>query len=134
MRAVVLHRGEDGYWVVESPSLFLQGMAGSQIPIATSHGEGRVRFDDDLARYTSSYTVAMRYVDNYGKVADDYPANPNGSLDGICGLCSEDGRVTIMMPHPERVVLTQQNSWHPDDWGVDGPWMRIFRNARVAVD
>ncbi len=119
--------------VVESPSLFLQDMPGSQLPIATSHGEGRVKFDDDLARYTASYTVAMRYVDNYGKVADDYPANPNGSIDGICGLCSEDGRVTIMMPHPERVVLTQQNSWHPDDWGVDGPWMRMFRNARVAI-
>ena len=119
--------------VVESPSLFLQDMAGSVLPIVTSHGEGRVRFDNDLARYTSSYTVTMRYVDNYGKVADDYPANPNGSLDGICGLCSEDGRVTIMMPHPERVALTQQNSWHPDDWGVDGPWMRMFRNARVAI-
>ncbi len=119
--------------VVESPSLFLQGMAGSRIPIVTSHGEGRTTFDDDLARYTSSYTVAMRYVDNYGNVADDYPANPNGSLDGICGLCSEDGRVTIMMPHPERVALTQQNSWHPDDWGVDGPWVRMFRNARVAI-
>ena len=119
--------------VVESPSLFFQGMAGSRMPIATSHGEGRATFLDDTARYASSYTVAMRYVDNYGEVADKYPANPNGSLDGICGLSNEDGRVTIMMPHPERVALTRQNSWHPDEWGEDGPWMRLFRNARVAV-
>ncbi len=119
--------------VVESPSLLLQGMAGSRLPIATSHGEGRAEFADDTARYSASYTVAMRYVDNYGEVADKYPANPNGSADGICGLSNDDGRVTIMMPHPERVALTRQNSWHPDDWGEDGPWMRIFRNARVAI-
>jgi phosphoribosylformylglycinamidine synthase len=119
--------------IVESPSLFLDGMAGSRLPIATSHGEGRVVFGSDEARYAASYTVAMRYVDNYGEVADKYPANPNGSTDGICGLSSEDGRVTIMMPHPERVAMTRQNSWHPDDWGEDGPWMRMFRNARLAV-
>ena len=119
--------------VVESPSLFLQNMAGSRLPIATSHGEGRATFRDDTARYASSFTVAMRYVDNYGEVADSYPANPNGSHDGICGLSNEDGRVTIMMPHPERVALTRQNSWHPDEWGEDGPWMRLFRNARIAV-
>ena len=119
--------------IVESPSLFLHGMAGSRLPIATSHGEGRAVFPDDMSRYAASYTVALRYVDNYGEVADAYPANPNGSVDGICGLCNEDGRVTIMMPHPERVALTRQNSWHPDDWGEDGPWMRMFRNARVAL-
>jgi phosphoribosylformylglycinamidine synthase len=119
--------------VVESPSLFLDGMAGSRLPIATSHGEGRAEFADDGARYAASYTVAMRYVDNHGEVADKYPANPNGSVDGICGLSNEDGRVTIMMPHPERVALTRQNSWHPDDWGNDGPWLRMFRNARVAI-
>ena len=120
--------------VVESPSLFLSGMAGSRMPIATSHGEGRAVFADDAARYTSSYTVAMRYIDNYGQVADKYPANPNGSTDGICGLSNEDGRVTIMMPHPERVAMTRQNSWHPDVWGAEGPWMRMFRNARNALD
>ena len=119
--------------IVESPSLFLQGMAGSRLPIATSHGEGRAVFADDTARYTSSYTVAMRYIDNYGEVADKYPANPNGSVDGICGLSNDDGRVTIMMPHPERVALTRHNSWHPEDWGEDGPWLRMFRNARVAI-
>jgi phosphoribosylformylglycinamidine synthase len=119
--------------IVESPSLFLAGMAGSRLPIATSHGEGRAVFADDTARYSASYTVALRYVDNYGEVADRYPANPNGSTDGICGLANEDGRVTIMMPHPERVALTRHNSWHPDDWGEDGPWMRMFRNARAAI-
>ena len=119
--------------IVESPSLFLQDMAGSRLPIATSHGEGRAVFADDTARYSASYTVALRYVDNYGEVADTYPANPNGSVDGICGLSNDDGRVTIMMPHPERVALTRQNSWHPDEWGEDGPWMRMFRNARAAI-
>jgi phosphoribosylformylglycinamidine synthase len=119
--------------IVESPSLFLAGMAGSRLPIATSHGEGRAVFVDDTARYSASYTVALRYVDNRGQVADTYPSNPNGSTDGICGLSNEDGRFTIMMPHPERVALTWQNSWHPEDWGEDGPWMRMFRNARVAV-
>jgi len=119
--------------VLESPSIFLEGMAGSRMPIATSHGEGRVAFGNDTDRYMASHTIAVRYVDNYGNVADEYPANPNGSLDGICGLSSDDGRVTIMMPHPERVARTLQNSWHPDDWGADGPWMRLFRNARVAI-
>ena len=119
--------------VLESPSIFLEGMAGSQIPIATSHGEGRVSFRDDADRYMASHMIAARYIDNYGKVADKYPANPNGSPDGICALSNDDGRVTIMMPHPERVARTIQNSWHPDDWGDDGPWMRMFRNARVAI-
>ena len=119
--------------VLQSPSLFLDGMAGSIIPIATSHGEGRVAFSSDTDRYMASYTIALRYVDNYGDVADQYPANPNGSLDGICGLANEDGRVTIMMPHPERVARTMQNSWHPREWGNDGPWLRMFRNARVAI-
>jgi phosphoribosylformylglycinamidine synthase len=108
-------------------------MAGSRLPIASSHGEGRVVFQSDADRYASSYTIAARYVDNYGNVADTYPANPNGSHDGICALSNEDGRVTIMMPHPERVALTVQNSWHPAEWGEDGPWMRMFQNARAAV-
>ena len=119
--------------VVESPSLFLAGMAGSRLPIATSHGEGRTTFDDDASRFSASYTVALRYVDNYGEVAETYPANPNGSTDGICGLSNDDGRFTIMMPHPERVALTRQHSWHPPEWDEEGPWMRMFRNMRVAV-
>jgi len=117
--------------VLESPSVFLAGMAGSHLPIATSHGEGCAEFASDDAR--AGARVALRYIDNYGNSAQQYPANPNGSVDGICGLSNDDGRFTIMMPHPERVARTTQNSWHPDNWGDDGPWMRIFHNARVAV-
>jgi phosphoribosylformylglycinamidine synthase len=117
--------------VLDSPSIFLAGMNGSRIPIATSHGEGRAVFSSDENRERAQ--VALRYVDNRGEVAFAYPLNPNGSADGICGLSSDDGRATIMMPHPERVARTTQNSWHPDDWGDDGPWLRMFRNARVAV-
>lgn len=117
--------------VTDSSSLFFSGMNGSRLPIATSHGEGRAVFANAAAK--SAARIALRYVDNYGEVANRYPANPNGSVDGICGLTSEDGRVTIMMPHPERVALTMQNSWHPADWGNDGPWLRMFRNARAAI-
>ncbi|MEM1174181.1 MAG: phosphoribosylformylglycinamidine synthase [Pseudomonadota bacterium] len=119
--------------VVESPSIFFAGMAGSRLPIATSHGEGRVVFDSDADRYAASFAVGLRYIDNRGEVADRYPANPNGSVDGICGLSNDDGRVTIMMPHPERVAMARQHSWCPDEWNGDGPWMRMFRNARVAI-
>ena len=76
--------------------------------------------------------MTLRYVDNYGNIAESYPANPNGSELAVCGLASADGRVTITMPHPERVALTIQNSWHPEEWGEEGPWMRMFRNARAA--
>jgi len=117
--------------VIESPSLFLGEMAGSRMPIATSHGEGRAVFAS--AQSESAAHVALRYIDNYGFVAEKYPANPNGSVNGVCGLSTDDGRVTIMMPHPERVVRTTQNSWHPENWGDDGAWMRMFRSARVAV-
>ncbi len=117
--------------IAPSPSIFLTGMEGSRLPIATSHGEGQAVFADGNAQLAAN--IALRYVDNYGNPAKRYPANPNGSVDGICGLANEDGRVTIIMPHPERVARTTQNSWHPDDWGDDGPWMRLFRNARVAI-
>ena len=76
----------------------------------------------------------MRFVDNHGKVTETYPANPNGSPRGITGLTSRDGRVTIMMPHPERVFRAVQNSWCPEEWDEDGAWMRMFRNARVWVN
>ncbi|SKA46976.1 phosphoribosylformylglycinamidine synthase [Enterovibrio nigricans] len=121
--------------VQESPSLFLSGMAGSHMPIAVSHGEGRVevRNAEHLAAIEQSGTVALRYLDNFGKVTESYPANPNGSPNGITGLTTTDGRVTIMMPHPERVFRTVANSWHPDNWGEDSAWMRMFRNARVKL-
>ncbi|MBL1378637.1 phosphoribosylformylglycinamidine synthase [Zobellella iuensis] len=117
--------------VQDSPSLFLSGMAGSRLPIAVSHGEGRVQpLNADIAAIEASGTVALRYVDNQGQATERYPFNPNGSANGITGLSSEDGRVTIMMPHPERVFRTVANSWYPQSWGEDGGWMRIFRNAR----
>ncbi len=119
--------------VQDSPSLFLSGMAGSVLPIAVSHGEGRAEFHDDDHRWTleESGQVALRYVTNRGQVAERYPANPNGSPGGVAALASADGRVTIAMPHPERVFRTVQHSWHPDGWSEDGPWMRIWRNARA---
>jgi len=118
--------------VTQSPSLLLQGMVGSQMPIAVSHGEGRVEVRDaaHLAQLESKGLVALRYVDNAGCVTESYPANPNGSPNGITAVTSETGRVTVTMPHPERVFRTVANSWHPENWGEDGPWMRIFRNAR----
>ncbi|KAF0656161.1 hypothetical protein L244_32965, partial [Salmonella enterica subsp. enterica serovar Worthington str. BCH-3194] len=121
--------------VTQSPSLLLQGMVGSQMPIAVSHGEGRVEVRDDahLAALESKGLVALRYVDNFGKVTETYPANPNGSPNGITAVTTENGRVTIMMPHPERVFRTVANSWHPENWGEDSPWMRIFRNARKQL-
>ncbi|WP_422417364.1 phosphoribosylformylglycinamidine synthase [Pseudomonas sp. GZD-222] len=122
--------------VQESNSIFLQGMAGSRMPIAIAHGEGHAEFESEeaLLQADLSGCVALRFVDNHGKVTETYPANPNGSPRGITGLTSRDGRVTIMMPHPERVFRAVQNSWRPDDWNEDAAWMRMFRNARVWVN
>ena len=121
--------------ILESPALFFAGMQGSVLPIAVAHGEGRVEFADDAAAAAvmDSGLVAARYVDGRGAVATRYPQNPNGSALGITGLTTTDGRVTIMMPHPERVFRAVTNSWHPEEWGENGPWLRMFRNARVWV-
>jgi phosphoribosylformylglycinamidine synthase len=121
--------------VMDSPSVFLQGMAGSRLLIASSHGEGRAEFaaPDHLADLTRAGRLAVRYVDNYGQPTVRYPSNPNGSPGGAAGFSSADGRVTIMMPHPERVFRATQHSWCPDGWGEDGPWMRMFQNARAWV-
>ncbi|MFP2506768.1 phosphoribosylformylglycinamidine synthase [Buttiauxella gaviniae] len=121
--------------VTSSPSLLLQGMVGSHMPIAVSHGEGHVEVRDaaHLAALESKGLVALRFIDNFGKVTQNYPANPNGSPNGITAVTNESGRVTIMMPHPERVFRTVSNSWHPAEWGEDSPWMRIFRNARKQL-
>jgi len=118
--------------VLPSPSLFLAGMAGSRLPVAVAHGEGRAEFGDPAAaaRLVDEGLVALRYVDGRGATATRYPTNPNGSPLGITGLTSRDGRFTVMMPHPERVFRTVQYSWHPDEWGEEGPWLRLFRNAR----
>ncbi|WP_295392937.1 phosphoribosylformylglycinamidine synthase [uncultured Thiodictyon sp.] len=120
--------------VLPTPSILLAGMAGSRMPIAVAHGEGRAEFRDAAHLAAAGPSVAVRYLENDGQVAERYPANPNGSPGGIAGLTSLDGRVTIMMPHPERVFRAVQHSWHPDGWGRDGPWLRLFRNARVWVD
>jgi phosphoribosylformylglycinamidine synthase len=119
--------------VSESPSLFLAGMAGSRLPIVVAHGEGRAEFrpDVDPQQLLDARLVTLRYVDHYGQVAARYPANPNGSPLGITGLTTRDGRFTVMMPHPERVFRAVQYSWHPPEWGEDGPWLRMFRNARA---
>lgn len=119
--------------VTDSPSVLLEGMAGSCMPIAVAHGEGRAEFADPTQLEAVVGQVVLRYIENDGQVAVRYPANPNGSPEGITGLCNADGRVTIMMPHPERVIRSVTNSWHPDDWDKDGPWMRLFRNARRWV-
>ncbi|MDH5254660.1 MAG: phosphoribosylformylglycinamidine synthase [Gammaproteobacteria bacterium] len=117
--------------VLPSRSVLLEGMAGSRLLIATSHGEGLATFAPGHRQACEAAgQLAVRYVDNHGRPAETYPANPNGSPGGIAGLCSEDGRVTILMPHPERVHRTVQHSWHPAGWGDDGPWLRLFRNAR----
>jgi len=115
----------------ESRSLFFAGMAGSRLPIAVAHGEGRAEFRTAADEQQAAALTVMRFVDNRGAVATCYPANPNGSPQGIAGLVSEDGRVAIMMPHPERVFRSSQNSWRPAGAGEDSGWMRIFRNARV---
>jgi phosphoribosylformylglycinamidine synthase len=119
--------------IQSSPSILFAGMEGSRIPIVTAHGEGKAVFRDAAQRDAARYLVAGRYVDNRGKVTETYPYNPNGSPQGITALTTPDGRFNILMPHPERVFRTVAMSWHPEEWGEDSPWMRIFRNARAFV-
>ena len=115
--------------VQASPSIFFKDMADSLLPVVVAHGEGRAEFGGDPALAQ----VALSYVDNDGQTTTHFPANPNGSPQGITGLTTPDGRFTIMMPHPERCFRSLQNSWHPADWQEDGAWLRMFRNARVWV-
>jgi len=118
--------------VLQSDSVLFEGMAGTRIPVVVAHGEGRAQFAQDaLKTLRAKNQVSLRFVDNYGRTTDRYPFNPNGSTDAVTGLCAADGRVTIMMPHPERNFRTVTNSWHPGDWGEHGPWLRIFQNARA---
>lgn len=118
--------------IENSPSILLNNMANSIIPVVVSHAEGRAKFINSQA--VSKVAVALRYVDNHGQLSERYPYNPNGSPNGIAGVTSNDGRVTLMMPHPERVFRSIQMSWRPDDWGEDSPWMHMFRNARIWID
>lgn len=122
--------------IEETPSIMLAGMAGSHLPVAIAHGEGRAEFSSDTAANTcdTSGLVSLRYVDNSIQPTQQYPANPNGSTAAIASVTSSDGRSTIMMPHPERVYRAVANSWKPAEWQEDGAWLRLFRNARVFVD
>ena len=119
----------------DTNSLWFKGMAGSHMPIAVSHGEGQVEFNstEQLAGLKAQGLIAAQYIDNNGNSTEVYPANPNGSVEGITAITNVDGRVAIMMPHPERVFRAVSNSWYPEDWTEDGAWMRLFRNARVAL-
>ncbi len=117
--------------IFESPSVLLTDMAGSRIPVAVAHGEGRVQFANESD--IDEVEVSVGFVDNHGQLTEQYPLNPNGSPHGVTGFCSDDGRATILMPHPERVARTVTHSWHPPEWGDRGPWMRLFDNARVYV-
>jgi phosphoribosylformylglycinamidine synthase len=110
-------------------------MEGSILPIAVAHGEGRAEFSSALnqQKLESSGLIAARFVDHHGVTTQHYPENPNGSPGGITALTSNDGRATILMPHPERVYRSVQLSWHPDDMGNHGPWLRLFQNARAFV-
>jgi phosphoribosylformylglycinamidine synthase len=121
--------------VPPSPSVLFAGMTDSILPIVVSHGEGRAEFSSSGAATNMliDRLVALQFVDHYDRIAEHYPENPNGSPLGIAAVTTPDGRVTALMPHPERIYRTVQHSWHPKQWGEHGPWMRLFRNARVFV-
>jgi len=119
--------------ILPSPSVLFAGMHGALLPVAVAHGEGRAWFaqDGDLEACMQQQLIAVRHSDGRGNAARAYPANPNGTPAGLAALTTPDGRATIIMPHPERVYRTVQNSWHPQEAGADSGWMRMFRNARV---
>lgn len=117
-------------------SPWLASMQDSVIAVAIAHGEGRAEFDQagDYQALVSNDQIALQYVDSRYQVASQYPANPNGTPNGLAGLTANAGQTLIMMPHPERVFRSVQNVWRDPSWGEDGPWLRLFRNARQALD
>lgn len=120
--------------VERTKSVLLKGMQDSILPIAVAHGEGYAQMSEQsLNELTRHGQIALRYVDSQGNPTEHYPLNPNGSPEGITGVCSTDGRVTLMMPHPERTLRAVNHSWKPDEWTNDGAWMRLFRNARAFL-
>ena len=118
-----------GVRINNSKSLFFAGMQGSVMPIAIAHGEGKASFKSKLP----DNAISLQYVDHSGNASQIYPHNPNGSENAAAAICDETGRVTIMMPHPERVFRAVQNSWHPNNWEERSPWMRMFENAREWI-
>ena len=120
--------------VKDSASLLFNGMQGSTMPVVVAHGEGRADVSNDSLNYLNKHNqVTMNYINNNLQITDIYPFNPNGSPQGATGFCNEDGRFTIMMPHPERLFRSVQYSWRPKEWAENGPWMRMFRNARSSL-
>lgn len=120
--------------VEKSNSVLLDAMEGSILPIAVAHGEGRlVATNEQIATLNANDQVVLRYVDSHGNPTQHYPLNPNGSPEAITGLTSQDGRATVMMPHPERTFRALQHSWKPEEWQEDGAWLRMFRNARKFI-
>ena len=117
----------------ESPSILFAGMTGSRIPVATAHGEGQAVFRDQAQQNAIRWLAAAQFVDNDGRATEGFPANPNGSPLGMTAFTTANGRFNIMMPHPERVSLAVNLSWHPKEWKNESPWMRMFRNARAWV-
>ena len=122
--------------IVSSRSILFDGMQGARVPIAVAHGEGRMQFDNDSTpdELEKAQLLCARFIDSSGRPTLHYPENPNGSVGGVTALCNDDGRITIMMPHPERVFRAVQHSWRPENWLEHGPWMRLFDNARRWVD
>ena len=120
--------------IERTKSVLLKGMQESILPIAVAHGEGFATLSDtDIAGMSAHGQIVMRYVDSHGTATEHYPLNPNGSPQGVTGICSTDGRVTLMMPHPERNLMAYNHSWKPEAWDNDGAWMRMFRNARAFL-
>ncbi|MBL7000853.1 MAG: phosphoribosylformylglycinamidine synthase subunit PurQ, partial [Gammaproteobacteria bacterium] len=121
--------------IMPSASIFLRDMQGSKMPVVVAHGEGQLELRSaGVSDILASQAACVRFIDRDGQPTEVYPANPNGSAQGLTGFTNSDGRFTIMMPHPERVFRSVQNSWQAKDWDQDSPWMRLFRNARVWVD
>lgn len=135
-RYVMVEIVDDTASAQESSSIFFTDMRGSRFPIVVAHGEGQASFKtpESYKQFTKENLTVVRYVDNYGKATEKYPYNPNGSPAGITGIRSPNGRVLAMMPHPERVTVLESNSWYPSSQVTEGPWLRMFRNARKWVN